>query len=64
MSMYHSELARALMAEHEHEILAHARRRQARLTRQAAKRPVPAGRREPGLLARLVPWFGGHVRTA
>jgi hypothetical protein len=64
MSMYHSELARALIAEHERDITEYARRRQARLTRQAAKRPVPAGHREPGLLARIVPWFGARVRTA
>ena len=64
MSMYHSELARALMAEHEREITAYARRRQAKLTRLAAKRPEPSVRRAPGLLARLVPWFGVRARPA
>ena len=64
MSMYHSELARALMAEHERDLTDFARRRQARPTRQANKRPQPAGHREPGLLARIVPWFGARVRMA
>ena len=62
--MYHHELARALMAEREREFTAVQRRRQARLTRLAAKRPEPTGHRSPGLLARLVPWFGGRVRAA
>jgi hypothetical protein len=64
MSMYHSELSRALMAEHERDLTDFARRRQARLTRVARKRPEPAGHRAPGLLARIVPWFGAQVRTA
>jgi hypothetical protein len=64
MSMPHPEIARALMAERQRDLFAAQRGRQARLTRSAAKRPQPAGHRAPGLLARLVPWFGAGARTA
>ena len=64
MSNLNPELSRAMMADRERDITALARRRQAKLTRVAAKRPEPSVRRAPGLLARLVPWFGAGVRTA
>jgi len=64
MSNLNPELSRAMMADRERDITALARRRQAKLTRLAAKRPEPSVRRAPGLLARLVPWFGAGVRTA
>jgi hypothetical protein len=64
MSNLNPELARAMMADREREIASLGRRREARLTRPATKRPEPSVRRTPGLLARLVPWFGAGVRTA
>jgi len=64
MSNLNPELSRAMMADRERDIAALARRRQAKLTRLAAKRPEPSVRRAPGLLTRLVPWFGAGVRTA
>jgi hypothetical protein len=64
MSNLNPELARAMMADREREITAIHRRHQAKLTRPAAKHPEPSVRRAPGLLARLVPWFGAGVRTA
>ena len=64
MNTLNTELARALMADREREFTAVQRRRQARLPRSATKRPEPAGHRAPGLLARIVPWFGAGVRTA
>ena len=64
MSNLNPELARALMADRERDFASLQRRRQAKLTRLAAKRPEPSVRRTPGLLARLVPWFGAGVRTA
>jgi hypothetical protein len=64
MSNLNPELARAMMADREREITSIQRRRQARLTRPAPKRPEPSVRRAPGLLARLVPWFGAGVHTA
>jgi hypothetical protein len=64
MNTLDTELARALMADRERDIDALQRRRQARLTPLAAKRPEPAGHRAPGLLAHLLPWFGAGVRTA
>ena len=64
MNNLSAELARTLMADRQRDIEAARRYRQARLTRPAAKRPQPAGHRAPGLLSRLVPWFGADVRTA
>jgi hypothetical protein len=64
MNTLNTELARALMADREREFAAVQRRRQAKLTRLAAKRPEPAGHRAPGLLARVLPWFGPRARTA
>ena len=64
MNNLNADLARALMAERQRDFEAQRRRHQARPTRPAAKRPVPGGRSQPGLLARLVPWFGARVNTA
>ena len=64
MSNLNPELARAMMADREREMTSIQRRHLAKLTRPAAKRPEPSVRRAPGLLARLVPWFGAGVRTA
>jgi hypothetical protein len=64
MSMLNYELARALHTERLRQAEAYRRGRAARPTRSAAKTPQPAGRRSPGLLARLVPWFGARVHTA
>ena len=64
MSNMNPQLARAMHAERERDFTALQRRRQAKLTRLAAKRPEPSVRRAPGLLARLVPWIGAGVRTA
>ena len=58
------DLARALMNERLADMERASRRRQARLTRPAAKRPEPARTPTPGLLARLVPWFGVRVNPA
>src|SRR6478736_6898061 len=64
MSNMNPQLARAMHAERERDFTALQRRRQAKLTRLAAKRPAPSVRRAPGLLARLVPWFGVRARPA
>jgi hypothetical protein len=64
MSNLNPELARAMMADREREFTSLQRRRQAKLTRLAAKRPEPSVRRAPGLLARLVPSFGVRARPA
>jgi len=64
MSMLNTQLAQALMEDRERDLVARQRRRQARLTRSAAKRPQPSARRTPGLLARVVPWVGVRARTA
>jgi hypothetical protein len=64
MSMLNPELAHALHTERLREAEARRRGRAVRPTRPAAKTPEPAVRRSPGLLARLVPWFGADVRTA
>jgi hypothetical protein len=64
MNMLNHELARAMMADRDREFAGLQRRRQARLTRLATKHPEPSVRRTPGLLARLVPWFGARVHTA
>jgi hypothetical protein len=58
------DLARALMDDRLAEAELSRRRHQARLTRAAAKRPQPAARPQPGLLARLVPWFGVRINPA
>jgi len=64
MSMLNPELARALQADRVREAEGRRRRHEARRTRPAAKHPEPSVRRSPGLLTRLVPWFGGTLRTA
>ena len=68
MSMLNPELARALQADRIREAEGFRRRRDARPTRPAAKHPEPSVRRSPGLLARLLPYFGSRfgpgVRTA
>ena len=64
MNTLSHDLAHALMADRERELTALQRRRQARLTSLATKRPTPAGHHSPGLLARVVPWFGARVRAA
>jgi hypothetical protein len=64
MNNLNSDLARMMVAERQRDFEAQRRRHQARPTRPAAKRPEPVGHRQPGLLARLVPWFGARVNTA
>jgi hypothetical protein len=64
MSMLNFELAQALHTERLREAEAHRRGRAMRPTRSASKTPEPAVRRSPGLLARVIPWFGARVRTA
>ena len=64
MNNLNADLARSLMADREREFEAARRRHEARPTRPAAKRPEPARRRQPGLLALLVPRFGARVNTA
>ena len=64
MSNLNPELSRAMMADRDREFASLQRRRQAKLTRLAAKRPEPSVRRAPGLLARLVPSFGVRARIA
>ena len=64
MNMLSIELARTLHADRQREFAAQRLRQEARLTRPATRRPQPAGRRQPGLLARLVPWFGVRARTS
>ena len=58
------DLARALHNDRLAEMDRIPRRLRTRLTRPAAKRPEPAGRPRPGLLTRLVPWFGVRINTA
>ena len=65
MNNLNADLARMLMAEREREFESARRRHEARPTRPAAKRPEPARRRQPGLLARALPWwFGAHIHPA
>lgn len=64
MNNLNSDLARMMMAERQRDFEARRRRHQARPTRPAARRPEPGGRRQPGLFARLVPWFGARVNPA
>ena len=64
MNNLNTDLAWALMADRQRDFETARRRHEARPTRPAAKRPEPAGRRQPGLLARLVPWFGARVTPA
>ena len=58
------DLARAMMNDRLAEMDRIPRRRQTRLTRPAAKRPEPAGHPRPGLLTRLIPWFGVRMNIA
>jgi hypothetical protein len=64
MNMLNIELARSLQADRVREFEGQRLRSEARRTRPATKHPEPSVRRQPGLLARLVPWFGAHSRTA
>jgi len=64
MSALNHDLARALHNDRLAEMDRIPRRRQTRLTRPAAKRPEPAGQPRPGLLARLIPWFGVRINPA
>lgn len=64
MNILNYDLARILMDERLAEAERVHRRRQARLTQSAARRPEPTTPARPGWLTRLVPSFGGRVRLA
>ncbi len=64
MNMLTADLARTIHADRQREFADLRLARESRLTRPAARHPRPAGQRQPGLLARLVPWFGARVHTA
>ena len=64
MNNLNAELAYALHTDRLRQAEARQRGRAVRPTRPAAKTPQPSVRRSPGLLARLVPWFGARVRAA
>ncbi len=64
MNSLSADLARALHADRQRALASQRLCHEARPTRPAARRPQPARRRQPGLLARLVPWFGVRAHLA
>jgi hypothetical protein len=64
MNMLNAELARTIHADRLRTFETQRARAEARRTRPATRTPEPAAGPRPGLLARLVPWFGVRAHTA